>query len=94
MAAGFLQSPCTLCSIKPVQIYKRNCWDNPEAGSWLAMTHQQQKQQQEQEKMKLVQQELDEDDLGCVRDIELTDDHTLVTLGAECCRRTQSAPSA
>jgi hypothetical protein len=48
------------------------------------MTDQQQKQKQQQlqqqqhDKSKEDQQESEVDDLGCVRDIELTDDHTLV----------------
>jgi hypothetical protein len=45
------------------------------------MADQQQKQQQQhkQDKQKIDQQQAEEDDLGCVRDIELTDDHTLVS---------------
>ncbi|WIA10069.1 hypothetical protein OEZ85_010279 [Tetradesmus obliquus] len=55
-----------------------------ETDSSVGMADQQQKQQQQQQqqkqqhdKLKEEQQEPHVDDLGCVRDIELTDDHTL-----------------
>lgn len=53
-----------------------------ETDSSVGMADQQQKQQQQQkqkhDKLKEEQQEPHVDDLGCVRDIELTEDHTLV----------------
>jgi hypothetical protein len=59
------------------------------------MADQQQKQQHKQDKQKIDQQHLEEDDVGCVRDIELTDDHTLVSrsrraLGTFCAHITMS----